>query len=221
MCFSASVSFATGGALLGASALIYSKINLPRNSWYLASIPVIFGIHQCSEGLVWLGTEEQISPLLAEIAKYFYAIIAICFWPFYIPLAMFWYQYPLHHIPLKIIIAIGAAVGLYLLWAITIASPLWIRVNCDINSCESIAYLFKIPPFSSHLDKVYLAAVIIPFALAKNLRIRYILGPAFLGSFVLAKYLQTMDNYPSIWCYLAAIISTIIFYVLYIDSKKF
>ncbi|MEO0444206.1 MAG: DUF6629 family protein [Pseudomonadota bacterium] len=216
MCFSATVSFITGGALVGTSALVYSRIKIPRSSRCLASIPLIFGLHQCSEGLVWLGVDQQISQQLADAAKYLYSFIAMSFWPFFIPLSILLYQYPKHHIPLKLVLAIGTVLGLYFLWSFTIASPMQIRVNCG----HSIAYLFKPPYFFSYLDKIYVFSVIIPFVLAQNPRIRYLLGPAFLGSFILAKHLETMDNYPSIWCYLAALISVIIFYVLYTPETK-
>jgi hypothetical protein len=55
MCFSAEASFAAGGLLIAGGVVSTVKLKPARKSLALASIPIIFGIHQLSEGVVWRG----------------------------------------------------------------------------------------------------------------------------------------------------------------------
>ncbi len=210
MCFSATASFIAGSALCaGGMAAIY-RFRYPKQSLALASIPIIFGIHQISEGFVWLGLNKVIAQHYMDIAMYFFNFIAMSFWPVFIPLSVGLHEHPRKkHYFIGFTLA-GLAVSLYLLYSYTLYSTLHINVHC----CNSIAYIYRVPYLYGVIDYFYVLIVVIPFLLSTNPRIRYILGPAFFSSFLVALYLQSGYDYPSIWCFLAAIISICIYYAL-------
>lgn len=84
MCFSATASFVAGGILVGAG--IYSVRHAIADKRFLpyASIPLIFGIQQGIEGLVWNRIAAQ-DPVAIHVLSILYLFFAYGFWPFFIP----------------------------------------------------------------------------------------------------------------------------------------
>src|SRR5688572_13898863 len=85
MCFSATASFTTGALLLvaGVSTWRMAASALDRP---LAAVPLLFGIQQVVEGLVWVGLEGGPGPLQALLLQV-YAFFSHVLWPAYIPIA--------------------------------------------------------------------------------------------------------------------------------------
>jgi len=86
MCFSASASFIAGASLsaIGVAALKQTKTKSERP---LAMIPLLFGIQQLTEGVIWL-TFRHHAPLLKEAMTFVYSAFSHAFWPIYIPFAI-------------------------------------------------------------------------------------------------------------------------------------
>ncbi|PCK05164.1 MAG: hypothetical protein COA42_18495 [Alteromonadaceae bacterium] len=223
MCFSATASFTAGGVILLGSAFALKQLPTPKSMRFLACIPIIFALHQLSEGIVWLGIHERIGASLYQAASYFYVLIATAFWPMFIPLSVYMHErsYAKESTPalrasvLLITVIIGSVLSLYLWWSFTMYSPINVSANCDsAGHCHSISYLFDMPYLIGVVDYIYVFIVILPFVLSNNLYIRYLLGSAFLLSFGVALFISDDTNYPSIWCFFAAFISLLIYYVL-------
>jgi hypothetical protein len=166
--------------------------------------------------VVWLGIDGKVPDPVEVVAMYFYVFIAMCFWPVFIPLALLQYEYPKkRHLFLFLTIS-GAFVGGYLLWCFSAYSELYIDVEC----CRSIAYTFELPYLEDGVDYFYLAVVALPGLFSSNTRIRNILGPVLFVTFCIASAASTEDDYPSIWCFLAAVISVSIYYSLAWRTKE-
>ena len=86
MCFSATASFIAGITLsvAGVAALkrTEAKTELP-----FAAIPLLFGIQQLIEGVIWL-TFSYDTPFLKQTLTYVYAGFSHVLWPIYVPLAV-------------------------------------------------------------------------------------------------------------------------------------
>ncbi len=203
MCFSATASFVASGLLITGGAATLTRFSFRPKEWALAVIPLIFGLHQFSEGLVWLGIQGHVTEQIKNAAMYFYVFIALCFWPVYIPLAMLIYEKPNKKMVYTAIVGAGLCLSGYLFWGFAIYSKLSLNLNC----CKSISYYYHVPWASNLLDATYVFLVVLPFLLSTNAMIRYVLGPCFFFSFLLALALQSGGDYPSIWCFLAAILS--------------
>ena len=216
MCFSATASFIASAALVGGGSVAIATVPFPKRAWPLALIPLIFGIHQFSEGLVWLGLNGAVSPAMEYWAMHFFNLIAMCFWPIFIPYAVYIYERPHRRIPLLALLSLGTIISAYLFYSFTIYSELSINVKC----CNSIAYFYRMPYLQGIVDYFYVAVVVLPYLVSRNKRIQYALGPCFLGTFLIALAIQSGGDYPSIWCFLAAIISVVIYYSIYESSQS-
>ena len=117
MCFSATASFVAGTTLSAIGVATITKVK-HRSELPFAMIPLLFGIQQIIEGVIWL-TFSHDAPLLKQTMTYIYSVFSHVLWPIYVPFAfrvlettpwrrtaMLWFQ------------AAGLTVGLYLLYFI-------------------------------------------------------------------------------------------------------
>lgn len=201
MCFSATASFIAGTSLsvVGVATM---KRAATRSELPFATIPLLFGMQQLAEGVIWL-TFSHDAPLLKRVMTYLYSGFSHVLWPMYVPFAIGlleavrWRK--------KTILAFevaGVAVGLYLLYFI-IASPV---VATVIGS--HIVYLsphFYVIPMMT----LYLAATCFSCFFSSHGFVR-LFGVLALGSFIAAYIVQVMATV-SIWCFFAAILSLLIY----------
>lgn len=86
MCFSATASFIVGGSLtaLGTVTLkrAKSKTEIP-----FAAIPLLFGIQQIIEGVLWLSIYGD-AELLKTVMTYLFTMFSHVLWPVYVPFAI-------------------------------------------------------------------------------------------------------------------------------------
>ena len=201
MCFSASASFIAGTSLsaIGVAAL---KKTETRTEQPFAAIPLLFGIQQLSEGVIWL-TFRHDAPLLKEAMTYVYSGFSHVLWPIYVPFAMGvleavrWRQRAFAAFEIA-----GIAVGLYLLYAI-VARPLIAEVvGGHIVYASPHFYLFPVMVF-------YLAATCVSCFFSTHGFVK-LFGVLSLLSFI-AAYLVHVTALVSIWCFFAAILSLLIY----------
>lgn len=208
MCFSATASFVAGGALSagGVVTLLQAK---SKNEVPLASIPLLFGIQQLLEGVVWLSFDD---PALNGFATYAYSMFSHVLWPVFVPIAILLIEAsPIRRNLLRAVCLVGLGVGVYLLYFI-IADPVVAHV---VN--HSIAY------HSPHLYPwttitLYLVATCGSCVLSSH-RIINIFGGVLLVSFAIAGWFYTQTFF-SVWCFFAAILSAIVFWYFLDRSGK-
>ena len=85
MCFSAEASF--GSAVVLVPAGIYClRRAIPMNPSFipLATVPIVFGVQQFCEGLVWVGLDQG-RAVLVGAASWCFLFFSLAFWPFWIP----------------------------------------------------------------------------------------------------------------------------------------
>ena len=85
MCFSATASFVAGAGLTGTGAFALARTRRRAERPY-AAIPVLFGVQQLIEGVVWL-TFRFDAPLLNSGMTFAYSLFSHVFWPVFVPLA--------------------------------------------------------------------------------------------------------------------------------------
>ena len=201
MCFSAPASFIAGTALsaIGVAALRKTKA---RSEVPFAMIPLLFGIQQLTEGVIWL-TFSYDAPLLKQTMTYLYSGFSHVLWPIYVPFAMGmmeavrWRK--------KVIFAFmipGTAVSLYLLYFM-VATPMVAEVvGSHIVYDSPHFYLIPVMIF-------YLAATCVGCFFSSHGFVK-LFGGLMLLSFV-AAYIVHVMALVSIWCFFAAILSLLIY----------
>jgi hypothetical protein len=87
MCFSASASFGAGALLVVIGVASLKKTH--HHSQYLfAGIPLIFGIQQIAEGVLWLTLRNEDALNLQIISTYVFLFFAQIVWPVWVPTAI-------------------------------------------------------------------------------------------------------------------------------------
>lgn len=208
MCFSATASFITGSALSATGAVTIRKAER-KAEIPLAMIPLLFGIQQIIEGLIWLSFRFN-NLLLNGAATYVYSLFAYVVWPVFIPFSILLLEPVSWRRKLLLFFQfVGITVGAYLLY-VHIGNPVVSRI-----SDKSIAYV------ASHFYTYWVIALYFlatgVSALFSSHRIINIFGMLIFFS-AGATYQFSTVSFVSVWCFFAAILSGVI--VLYFIRKN-
>lgn len=189
-----------GGALsaVGVATIVRAKTvrELP-----LASIPLLFGIQQIIDGVVWVSFGI---PSLNTIAAFAYGLVAFVGWPIFAPYALLSIETDkTRREILEALAFVGLGVGLFFLYFVVSGG-----VSAQIaNHC--VAY--DTPhPFEVGVLAFYLIATSGPFLVSKN-RILNLFGAVLLISFAVAGWFY-VEIFSSVWCFFAAVLSAILFW---------
>ena len=201
MCFSATASFTAGAALTAVGAVTVHK-SQGKAELPIALVPLLFGIQQLTEGVVWLSLSNELSAL-RTVATYVYSIFSHVLWPIFVPFAILlvetsrWRKQAL-----GIFQTLGLAVGIYLLYFL-LRFPVTARVHG-----RSIAY--DSPHFYLiGIVVVYLLATCVSGLFSSHRCINAFGVLAFI--LAIAAYQVSVTTFVSVWCFFAAILSLFIY----------
>lgn len=91
MCFSATANFG-GSAVLGAIGMATLSEVKHRRELLFASVPLLFAVHQFTEGFVWLGMDGRLSTAVAHDAGAAYMLYAQALLPVLLPLGVLLFE---------------------------------------------------------------------------------------------------------------------------------
>ena len=199
MCFSATASMVAGGSLTAGGAFVLTR-EPTREELPFAAIPILFGLQQTIEGVVWLSFDSR---GLNEAATFAYSLFSHVLWPILVPIAILLLEHdPVRKRILRVIAGVGLAVGLYLLYFLIkdgITSSI-VNSSIDYNS--------------PHL---YLPLVLTLYVLATCLSGLVSSWPMvrLLGAVMLTAFLVTglvfRETFISVWCFFAAVLSVLVY----------
>jgi len=166
-----------------------------------AMIPLLFGVQQIIEGMLWLSFRFD-APSLNVTMTYAFTLFSHVLWPMYVPFAIglvetvAWRKKAIWAFRV-----IGIAVGLYLLYLV-VRFPVTSKVE------EHIVYVsphfYKAPMMA-----LYLAATCAG-AFFSSHKIINLFGVLALLLFMVAYWVHAVAFF-SIWCFFAAILSAVIY----------
>ena len=201
MCFSATASFVAGTSLtvIGVATLrqVQRKTEIP-----FAMIPLLFGIQQLTEGVIWL-TFARDAPLLQQTMTYVYSGFSHVLWPIYVPAAIGileavrWRKKALAGFEVA-----GLAAGLYLLYFI-VTRPVVAQVVS--RHIEYISPHFYVAP----VIVLYVAATCVSGFFSSHKFVN-LFGALALLSFISA-YAIYAHALVSVWCFFAALLSILMY----------
>ena len=200
MCFSATASFSAGVVLLGVSALTLKAARRPREL-PLAAIPLLFALQQLTEGVIWL-TFRREAPGLNTVMTYLYSFFSHVLWPVFVPAAVLLIEPPgWRRTALAAIAAAGLAVGLYLMYTL---------VAFTVVARPTGQHIEYVSPhfFSTAVMSLYLLSTCIGPVLSTHRMVR-VFGVLALLSFATVYYFYAAW-FISVWCFFAAVLSTMI-----------
>jgi hypothetical protein len=202
MCFSAPASFVAGTAL-SVLGVVTIRMTLRKAEIPLAMIPLLFGVQQFTEGMIWLSFRDE-SPLSNTTLTFVYSLFSHVLWPIFIPFAVGLLEtVPWRNKAVTACQIAGITVGLYLLYII---------IQFPVTSLvlgRHIAY--ESPHF--HIVSVVLLYLIATCAssLFSSSRVIQVFGALSLATFI-AAYAIHAATFFSVWCFFAAILSFIVYY---------
>jgi hypothetical protein len=153
MCFSATASFVAGVSLsvFGIATLRKTR---RMNEIPFAVIPILFGIQQIIEGILWLSFRIN-TPVLNVGMTYAFSLFSHVLWPIFVPFAIFSLEsVAWRKTVISIFQVVGFAVGLYLLYII-VRFPVTSEV--DKNIVYVSPHFYKIPVMLLYLTATCIA----------------------------------------------------------------
>jgi hypothetical protein len=201
MCFSATANFVGSGVLGTVGALTLTKVK-HRRELLFASLPMLFAIHQLTEGFVWLGLDGILSPAVTHAMAAAFMLYAQGLLPFLIPLSVLLFE-PNGNSRKRMVpfLVIGTGTTLYILWALT-AYPFEVHVRAN-----SLVYT---NPATNNMA----VAVLYVIATCGSLFFSKVKDMVIFGAANLIILLAVMAvkryAFTSLWCAYAAVASVII-----------
>jgi len=212
MCFSAAASFA-GGVIISAIGVVTIREVHKPSQIVFACIPVFFGIQQIVEGCLWIALPDADYLNMQKIATYLYMIMAQVLWPAIIPVSVLLMEEDKKRKGiLRIFLFMGLLLSVYYLYCL-----IFFNVNPQIMGYH-IQYNTEFPDsLAIPAFIIYLIATITPLFVS-GIKRTHLLGILMFLSCLITGIFFTQFLI-SVWCFFAALISVVIFWILR-DSKK-
>lgn len=212
MCFSPEASFAGGIIISAIGVATITKVHKPSQLVF-ASIPLFFGIQQIAEGFLWMTLPGNDYIITQKISTYTFLIMAQVIWPSLIPVSITLME---ENNKRKKILWILSGTGLFLSLYYAFCL-LTFSVNPEISGYH-ILYTYSFPKsLSNPAFAVYLFVTITPLFIS-GIKRTWLMGILMtLSCLVTAIFFR--QYLTSVWCFFAAVISGVIFWILR-DSKR-
>jgi hypothetical protein len=173
----------------------------------LASLPLLFGLHQLDEALVWWGLQGRISESIGRVGVWIYMLFALALLPALVPIAVF---------AIERSTARRRVIGLFTLLGIGVGFSLGVAlfqgsVNAAIDG-RHISYDVSALSQGSQLTALYVIAACGALVLCSY---RDIAALGLLNLIAVPVLMwMTVSGFISLWCFWAAIVSVLIDYHL-------
>jgi hypothetical protein len=212
MCFSAGASFAGGVIISAIGVATIREVHKPSQLVF-ACIPIFFGVQQIVEGCLWL-TLPNIDYLnIQKVTTYLFLVLAQVLWPTLIPVSVLLMEESgRRKRSMRILLAMGLALSVYYIFCLIFFNVTPEITGYHILYTTTFPDVFSIPAFI-----VYLIVTITPLFISSIKRMHLMAILMFLSCVITAIFFT--QYLISVWCFFAALISGVIFWILR-DSKK-
>jgi len=206
------LNFTLAGVIGIVGILTLKKVSVP-NEVIFASIPLLFGLHQLTEGFVWLGVGGEVPHRTLQMAETIFIYYAQGVLPFLIPLAIWLVEKKgLKKQLLAILTFLGFGLMLYTLYGLAIF-PSSVKVTHDI--------LFYSNPWTANYydASIYVITTCGALMLSSSISIQIFGFLNLLGLTIIAFILPY--GFTSVWCLYAAAISGLLYFYFVERRIKF
>ncbi len=213
MCFSATASFTAASLLSVIGIASLKSIKTPKYT-LIAAIPLLFGIQQFCEGVVWVSLNYGLSETLLYLFSYSFLFFAYILWPFWIPLSLYFLEI---HKQRKNwfmgLVVLGISLSVFLIYTMYMhgITPTIVdqHITYDTNSYDNRIALIGL--------LVYFMTTILPFFLISSFMLN-IFGILLLLSAAISLYVWSVA-FTSTWCFFSAILSSFLYLALSKNNK--
>ena len=216
MCFSATASFSASLVIGTIGVATFSK-SKDSNLKFLGAIPFLFAVQQFTEGFVWLSFNNFNFQFIQETATKAFLFFAWVLWPILMPYSIYKTEIP--GLKKKInfyLFLLGSASGLHSIYTLLAGNPQPLVNDFHID------YTVSASAFENKIQIIqqltYVIVTVVPLFVS-SLKGAKVLATANFIALVLA-FVFFKHSLPSTWCFFAAILSGIIYWIVRVNSKK-
>jgi hypothetical protein len=201
MCFSPEADFAVGAVVAGVGVETLRR-QRARRELIVGALPLLFGLHQLTEGFVWLWLRGEASAGVGAAAKLVYIIYAHAVLPVIVPLGFTVLEPNRRHARwMWPLVGLGLMLGVYLLWQVT-AYP--VGAQLDARCIDYTTHT----PNDALIGGLYVLVTCGPALISSRLHLRWFGLLSLVG--VIAVALVRVDELTSLWCVYVAVVSLLI-----------
>ncbi|HTN14384.1 MAG TPA: DUF6629 family protein [Sphingomonadaceae bacterium] len=203
MCFSASASFAAAAVLGLTGVATLRHVREPR-ALLFAAVPMLFAVHQLTEGFVWLGLDGRIGPVALGHVSFLFMLYAQGILPFLMPLAVLLMEPPgQRRKAIGALTIVGAFVCAWMVYGL-----IFFDSTCFVEQ-NSIAYRNPVTG-NFTVSLLYILATCGALILSTHRVVRWYGVLNVIG----LTFAQIVKEYAfaSVWCFYAAILSIVIYW---------
>ena len=218
MCFSATASFTTALVLIPVGVYCVNKAtSLQKSYWLFALMPLMFGVQQFFEGVVWLGMEAD-DGATTLIAARGYLFFSHLFWLFWIPLSCYAVEDNATKRKFYFILTVFGAAYALLMYVPLLIHEDWVTVKLVGHSIKYKLILLHEEYVTLKVrNLIYGIFTLVPLLSASD---RYIKGFGVIIVFSLAITSLYFDHaFLSVWCFFAAVLSLYILIMIIQKTK--
>lgn len=203
------MSFTLSGAIFAVGILTLKKVSTP-NEVVLASLPLLFSLHQFTQGFVWLGMDHLINPRALQMAETLFVFYAQGILQFLVPLAV-WLLEPrgVRKNLIALLMYLGAFLTVYSLWGLNIKPT-------EVSIVNGVLYYRNPVTDQLWLGVGYVLTTCGALMLSRSIAIQLFGWLNFIG--ILLIYLINPYGLTSVWCLYAASVSGLL-YVYFVERR--
>jgi hypothetical protein len=202
MCFSPGADLVVGGIVVGIGVDALRHVREPKQI-LVASLPLMFGLHQVDEAFVWLGLQGHVSESIERVGIWIYVLVALAAIPALVPLAVVLVERAgVRRRIIGVLAALGVTVGVSLGVSIFRGS-----VNAVIDG-RHISYDVSALQRGGQITAFYVLAACGALILSSH-RDLSLIGVLNLIAVPVLMWM-TVSGFISLWCFWAAIVSVLI-----------
>jgi hypothetical protein len=204
MCFSAEASFAGGIALTAIGAVTIKKVEQPSHMAF-AAVPILFGVQQLSEGVVWLALSDPAYAQFQQAGTNIFLFIARVLWPVAMPFAVLMMEEKSEKRKMiRAMLLLGSVVAVYYSYCL-----LFLNVTPNISG-NHIQYISDYPEsLAIPVFIIYFIASLTPLFVS-SIKGTKIFGALFIVS-ALVTGIAFTEYLTSVWCFFAAVVSVAVY----------
>ena len=203
MCFSATSSFVASGVIGVIGLATLRHVREPR-ALLFAAVPMLFAVHQFTEGMVWLGLDGRIGKLGFEHVTFLFMLYSQGILPLLMPVAVGLMEPPGQR--RRAILGLTAIGGLVCTWNVT--GVVFLPSQCFIEQ-NSIAYRNAMTG-NFWITYLYILATCGALLLSTH-RVVRLYGVLNVVALTVTEMIKEYA-FASVWCFYAAIMSVMIYW---------
>jgi hypothetical protein len=202
VCFSPEADVVTGVIVTGIGVDALRHVDERRDHIALAALPVLFGLHQLTESMVWWSLMGDVSGSIGKVALWEYLVVAFVVLPIAVPGVIMWSEPKSKRRTMMALFVIIGAVVAGILLAAMLRGPVTVHLRP-----YHLAYGIKVTD-GGLIVVAYVVAVCGALLCSQHRAVR-VFGLINLVAVALIAWV-TVDGFASVWCGWAAVSSAAI-----------